>query len=367
MQTKIFAVQEASQVGELRRQGVRLAEKLGFDDHALGKVALVLTELATNILAYTHQEGGHILLLPRRLGPATGLAVLSLDRGPGIAVLGQKISVTAGQGLGLGLGVVRRLSLVFDLYTQPGRGTAVLAVLTSSRGSKSEHWCVREGRCPSGTKGHLKDKFSWGGICFSRDGSSSGGDLWLVQEAGKVLWGLLLDGLGHGPQAARAAETGRRSFQEALEYEKSGDPVSVLQVMERALEGTRGAVVAVVRAEKGRIVYAGLGNIAARLQGPEFYSELVSSIGVAGKKAEKSLFQVVKTYSGPSVLIMHSDGMKKDWRMHTYPGLAFHHPVLVAGVLYRDCARHRFWPGLGLEDDLAVLVVKLPSTGDMTS
>ena len=49
-------------------------------------------------------------------------------------------------------------------------------------------------------------------------------------------------------------------------------------------------------------------------------------------------------------VVLHSDGLSSRWNLGTYPGLARRHPMLVAGVLYRDFGRRT--------DDAAVVVVR---------
>lgn len=51
-----------------------------------------------------------------------------------------------------------------------------------------------------------------------------------------------------------------------------------------------------------------------------------------------------------ALVILASDGLSTQWRLDRYPGLLSHHPMLIAGVLYRDFSRRR--------DDVCVVVVK---------
>ena len=48
----MVTVEESSQVGEARRAATVLAASLGFDDTAQGRVALVVTEAATNLVKH---------------------------------------------------------------------------------------------------------------------------------------------------------------------------------------------------------------------------------------------------------------------------------------------------------------------------
>jgi hypothetical protein len=45
---------------------------------------------------------------------------------------------------------------------------------------------------------------------------------------------------------------------------------------------------------------------------------------------------------------MYSDGMLTNWSCDAYPGLLARHPMLIAGVLFRDFRRER--------DDVTMLV-----------
>ena len=58
------------------------------------------------------------------------------------------------------------------------------------------------------------------------------------------------------------------------------------------------------------------------------------------------------TYPWPAdaCLVMHSDGILTRARVDAYPGLATHHPALVAGILFRDFNRGR--------DDATVLALR---------
>jgi hypothetical protein len=67
---------------------------------------------------------------------------------------------------------------------------------------------------------------------------------------------------------------------------------------------------------------------------------MVSHNGTAGHNARK-----IQAFDYPcgrhGLLLMHSDGVGSGWSLPAYPGLARMHPLLVAGVLYRDFARGR--------------------------
>jgi hypothetical protein len=102
--------------------------------------------------------------------------------------------------------------------------------------------------------------------------------------------------------------------------------------------------------EKRALKYAGVGNIAGTLFGGAGTAErrgLVSHNGIVG-----AVLPRVRAFEHPfdqgGMVIMHSDGLQTRWSLEGYPGLASHHPALIAGVLFRDFYRGR--------DDVTVLV-----------
>ena len=100
-------VAEQSQVAEARRRATTLATALGFGTEGAGKVAIVASELATNLVKHT-TAGGEILLTPVARNGDVGIEVMGVDRGPGIANLAQALRdgySTAGT-YGTGLGAV---------------------------------------------------------------------------------------------------------------------------------------------------------------------------------------------------------------------------------------------------------------------
>jgi len=100
-----------------QKQTMRFARAVGFDDRAAWEVAIASSELATNAIKY----GGKGRLVLRRIdAPRRGIEVTVEDRGPGFADPERAgrderppapAAARSGgrRGLGLGLGVVRRM------------------------------------------------------------------------------------------------------------------------------------------------------------------------------------------------------------------------------------------------------------------
>jgi anti-sigma regulatory factor (Ser/Thr protein kinase) len=325
-------ISERSEVGAARRAAVELSAAHGFDETQAGKVGLCVTEAATNIVK--HAGNGQILVRILERAGIHGVEILALDRGPGIANLkasmGDGVS-TAGSP-GNGLGALVRLSENFEVYAPQGRGSAL----------RLEVWA----------KPVAPAELEVGAICFAKSGESVSGDAWGVESAKGRHAFLIADGLGHGPEAARASHAAVR----VLRNRPDDDPSLVIESCHRALAATRGAAVAVGRIalaeEQGS--FAGVGNIACLVQSGSARRQLVSHNGTLGHNLRR-VQQFEFAFPRGALLIFHSDGLATHWNLGEYPGLAARHPGLIAGVLYRDHERVR--------DDVTVVVVRNGSVG----
>src|SRR5690348_3620051 len=98
------AIRESSAVGAARRGGQRQAAELSMDEASSGRVAIVATELATNVLR--HGGGGELLV--QAIPGSTGMAleIIAIDRGPGMSNLQECLrdGYSSGATLGTGLG-----------------------------------------------------------------------------------------------------------------------------------------------------------------------------------------------------------------------------------------------------------------------
>lgn len=325
-----IAIAEQSQTGGARRTALALANRLGFQETERGKIGVVVTEVATNLVQ--HAQGGVLLLRAIEHPNGLGIEILSLDQGPGMANVDECLRdgfSTAGT-LGNGLGAIHRLSDFFEIYSCPGKGTAILAHL----------WSVPAAQAPEIT-------LEIGAVCLPKQGEAVSGDAWASQLESPRSLLLVADGLGHGPAAALAAAKAVRTFQE--QHQRS--PQAIIEAAHTALRSTRGAVLAIAEIDLSQpsVRFAGVGNIAASISSPTDHHNLVSYNGTVGHEVRKVQEFTYPWYAN-GLLIMHSDGLGTQWRLDRYPGLSQKHPSLIAGILYRDFNRGR--------DDVTVLVAK---------
>lgn len=324
--TQVLPIDDTSQVGHARRTAQKLAEQQGFDERDSGRVALVTTELASNLLKHAGRGELHLRVVPRPAG--SGIEVLAVDRGSGFdlnACLADGYSTGGTQGIGLG--AIARQAQVFDAYAD-ARGAVLLARFYP--------------------RTDLQPDWRFGVSQHSLHDDPACGDAWCLAANDGGLSALVIDGLGHGEEAEHAALAGADAFALA----PFSDPLMLLEDLHRAMSGSRGgaAAIAQVSHDTGSLRFVGVGNISASLVTAEKSRGLASHPGIVGGQYRKAQpFDYDQTQG--QLLILHSDGLQSRWSLKDYPGLVHCHPAVIATVLHRDFCRGR--------DDVTVMVIAL--------
>lgn len=157
-------------------------------------------------------------------------------------------------------------------------------------------------------------KSTWGAVCRAKQGQSVSGDMYYVQEyaEGKLI-ASVIDGLGGGTEAARAAQLALNTIQK--------HPDLPLQELVRqahtALHNTRGAVIGVLRLDvaAAQANYIGVGNI-----GVQVYSRQpikpISKNGILGFRLP-TLLELHYTYDPGDLFVLYSDGISQHFAQDT--------------------------------------------------
>ena len=320
---------DASYVGEARRSAVECAARIGMNETDCGKIAIAVTEIATNLLK--HAGHGKIIFESVSQNGSRGLRVLAVDKGPGIhdisAALQDGYSTFGSNGNGLG--AIRRLSTTFEVYSVPGSGTCLVA----------EFFPQRSQNC-SGF-------FSLGVVSLAMRGQPVCGDGWGTRATPDGSFFMVVDGLGHGTFASEAA----REAERVLADSQATSAADILRDCHCALKKTRGAAAAVaaISREKRTLTYAGIGNISATVIDRQGRRGIASHSGTLGHQMRK-VQEFTAPWNEDSILVMHSDGLGSRWDLDAYPGLTVKHPSIIAAMLYRDFQREH--------DDVTVMIAK---------
>jgi anti-sigma regulatory factor (Ser/Thr protein kinase) len=332
-------VHDSTRVRDARVAAEEAAALAGLDASRTAAAALVATELATNLLK--HARGGQLLV--EAVAPPSGrpgppvVQIAAVDHGPGMA------DVTAAQGdgfstagsLGAGLGTCRRVADDFDLHSVPGRGTVALARVGA----------------PGQAGPAAAAPARAGGVNIPFAGADVSGDVWTWVRAEDRMTLMLADGLGHGPEAARASTAAVEELHRAARLR----PADILRRLDGVLRGTRGAAVALAQLDvrAGQLLFIGVGNVGARLREGDSWRHLLSRPGIVGVHRPASLPETVLPWGPDRLLVLHSDGLPSRWVPPADPRLPVSDPAVTAAVTVRDTSS----PARPVRDDTTVAVL----------
>jgi anti-sigma regulatory factor (Ser/Thr protein kinase) len=308
-----------------------MAAALGFAPQACEEIALAMTELATNLIK--HARGGRLVIAPLVEGGRTGLEIQSNDDGPGIAdveqAIGDRFSTTGTRGTGLG--AVNRLMDELEIASRYGRGTRIVC----------RKW-LREHKpslkpCP----------LAFGVATRPRPPYQLNGDAFVIVQWSESALVSVIDGLGHGQFAHRAAQSARQYVENHFDLPLD----KIFHGTARACRATRGVVMALARFdwERGRLTFASVGDISVRVFPKSAPFSFAIRRGVIGLNAPKA---VVSEHPWPldHMLVLHSDGISTRWDWKDFHDLENQPAAAIAHELLQAKAK--------LEDDATVIVVR---------
>jgi len=310
-------VTEISQVGAARRKALHEAETIGLSADDRDRLALVVTEAATNLVR--HARGGEIILIPRAEGEAARFGVIVLDDGPGLSDIqaamtdGYTTAQGGERGLGGGLGAIARMSDAFDIYSDP-KGTTLAITIGK-------------------LKQDLGKALEAVGLIVPKPDFSEGGDAFGLRLEARHTMIMLMDVLGHGPAAAVEAKKGVEAFERSTgaSLEATAAEISA------ALSGGRGAAALLVELPHtaGKLRAMSLGNVRGEILSPDGARHgIPSTPGIVGASAKQPR---VTEHNWPAegMLVLSTDGLRGSERVPEPSSLFFREPMTIAATLYK--------------------------------
>ncbi|HXI38530.1 MAG TPA: SpoIIE family protein phosphatase [Bryobacteraceae bacterium] len=187
----------------------------------------------------------------------------------------------------------------------------------------------------------------WGASQITFEGETVCGDRHLVQPFDGGVLTVVLDGLGHGVEAAAAAQVAIAT----LEVHAHEPAITLLQRCHQALRPTRGAAISLAsfNTTYGTMTWLGIGNVeGVLLRADKNTAPAQESImlfaGVAGHQISP-LHAVVTPVSSGDLLILFTDGVRRDFLSEPIPAQA---PQRVAEHI---CAKY----SKGTDDSLVLV------------
>ncbi|MEW6330764.1 MAG: hypothetical protein AB1560_04800 [Pseudomonadota bacterium] len=319
----------------LRSKLRAVSRRMGFSDLKREHMELVCNEMVTNQNKFA--EGNGLVQIWESNDPAPALDMFAFDYGKGILNVQSAMRdgyTTAGT-MGKGLGAIRRLSDLSEIYSLPvehsgdcdWHGTAVWSRFYR-HDSDPEYF------------------HDLGAYTRAYHDSTFNGDLIQVRiGTNKTRW-LHMDGLGHGREAAEVVE-GVGQF---LDDETPVD--GLMQRLSTRLKGTRGAVAMISEIDKvsRSMTICGVGDMVAYLISSGEKKAISFSPGVLGH-AHRSLETFGFPFPDQALLITASDGLRRSMTLRSFPDLWRLHPQLIALVLGQVMGRHN--------DDRSVFAIRV--------
>lgn len=319
----------------LRSRLQSVARRLGFADGRRENMALVASEMVTNLIKHAGGKG----MLQIWEQPGGALDLVSFDYGPGVdnLNLAQQDGFSTTRTLGKGLGSMQRLSDQFAIFSQKQQGR------DGGRWHGTAIWCRFR---PREAKARQQPACDYGLFVRSLANDRHNGDHVYVDAHPQRLRLFHLDGLGHGESAEQATAG-------LDKYVAQADSLNhLLETVDRHLHGsTRGAVAIACELEPASrtLRMLGVGDMATHLCQRGHVQHFSFAPGVLGHEHQTPRLNEIILDPG-AMVISTSDGIRRGWDENSFPGLCNHHPQMVAYVLGNSMAR--------MTDDQSVCVLK---------
>jgi anti-sigma regulatory factor (Ser/Thr protein kinase) len=343
-QILILEIDSEADAGVCRRKSVSLAGLLGFDDVKTGEVAILVSELVTNVLKHGGGKGRIMICQLQSDDNRKAIEIWCCDNGDGIPDFENALldGYTGKQSLGIGLGTIRRFSDIFEMNpvkSESFKGVDLNALNNYRHCLRIVKW-VPENRW----KGTNRSLVS-GAVSVCKPGETLNGDSYLICHLSPVkTMAAIIDGLGHGKEAHLASNIIKEQI--LLKIDLPLD--ELIKYIHQAARGTRGAVIGLVfiNVETSKLYFVGIGNIEGFIISSSGKKSLISFGGILGHNIRTPHIFEFPFKSGDSVCLF-SDGINTRWNTDELNWSE--HPQKNADFLINNYSR--------TNDDATVLII----------
>lgn len=328
-----FKADDRSYFAILKKDIHALAVGASFSVARLGELDIIVAELVSNLVK--HAGGGQVWVKLLEEGGQQGIELISVDNGPGMKDVTRMVAdgVSTKNTLGQGLGAMKRLSDVFQIFSQKGWGTVIIIRLFKER-------------LP-----HVKKipKEEIRSVVLPKPGEEACGDGFFSTTTKDHIKMFLGDGLGHGPEAAHAVTEAGNAFLNCTE----NNPTEIIRHLNNEVKKTRGLVgtVAVFDIHQKKWKICGVGNISTKIMSPANGKNLIAYNGIIGLNVPRTLNAQEIDYEKGQHIIMCNDGLKSKWETVNYAAIQRYDASILSAALLKDYARQT--------DDMSVAVCKI--------
>ncbi|OYT15254.1 MAG: hypothetical protein B7C24_14030 [Bacteroidetes bacterium 4572_77] len=302
-------IDHESDVGICRRKAVALANQMGFNSVKSGEIAILVTEMVTNVLKHGGRKGKVIICQIEDQSQQKAFEVWCCDIGDGFESFKEalKDGFSAVETLGLGLGSIRRFSdeleinpLASDSFQEMYFEETYKNCLRSRKWVPVKQWLG------------LHKQIEIGGASVPKPGENYNGDAYVsthINDHETLV--AVIDGLGHGKEAHLASSIAKEQL-----IQKAELPLDTLMNhVHQSIKGTRGAVIglAKINTKTKKLAYTGIGNIECFLFDGKERKTLLSFGGIMGHNMRTPrIFEL--NLQAHNRLCLYSDGITSRWK-----------------------------------------------------
>jgi anti-sigma regulatory factor (Ser/Thr protein kinase) len=328
-----FKADDRSYFSILKKEIHAKAVAAEFTERKVGEIDIIVAELVSNLVR--HGGGGQLFVKLVEEAGIQGIELISVDSGAGISDVNRMMEdgMSTKNSLGQGLGAIKRLSQVFQVYSQRGWGTIVLVRVFNDE--------LPAFRKPP--KAEIRS------FVAPKPGEEYCGDRFVAVTTPQYIKLFLGDGLGHGPEAEKAVTMACDAF---LKF-TDPDPVEIIRYINSEVKKSRGLVgtTAIFDIKEAKWRICGVGNISTRIYNGAVPKNHLSYNGIIGLNVPNTLNAQESAYEKGQLLMMCSDGLKSRWDLLKFPSvLRYDYSVLLAAMI-KDFARYT--------DDMSVMACKI--------
>lgn len=329
----VFKVADRSYFAIIKKEVHALTINAGFSAQKTGEIDIIVAELVSNLVK--HGGGGQVLVKLVVENDNTLLELVSIDSGKGMADVNRMMvdGVSTKSTLGQGMGAMKRLSHLFQVYSMKDWGTITLIRIWKNDPALFSPTPLTQIRS----------------VIIPKPGETSCGDGFFHKAMPNNLSFFLGDGLGHGPEAEKAVSMAGEAFMKCTETE----PTEIIRYINTAVRKSRGLVGTVVcfDVKQKKWQMCGIGNILTRIVDGIELKNYMAYNGIIGLNVPNTLKSHEMPYESGQQLIMCSDGIKTRWDIFRYQAITRYDLSILCATLLKDFSRNT--------DDASVVACKI--------
>lgn len=193
-----YKIQDRTYVSFIKREIHNKVSGLNFNVRQIAEIDIITSEITSNLVK--HAQAGEILYRIDSHNGFSTFEIICIDNGPGMLDPSKmmKDGVSTTGTLGHGLGALKRLSTLFQIYSIPDWGTVLYSLLTT--------------RVPQTNERSKLAALDIKAVCVSKPPEIVCGDGYRVKRIDSGMQILFGDALGHGHPCQGSFRHSRRVF-----------------------------------------------------------------------------------------------------------------------------------------------------------